>query len=129
MSNGKWQPSRACWQPLNEEYGNLISPIRPANETAFPRRCEQKANDPLFPALSLSQEAPPSSICIDKRAVNFIFLASRAPDHLPHPLPEPWASRYSCPEPFSCSCKEQIHMEAPPWNCEMLSFNLASNMA
>jgi len=79
VSNGKWQPSRACWQPLNEEYGNLISPIRPANETASPRRCEQKANNPHSPAPSLSQEAPPSPFCVDKRAVNFIFSGKQSP--------------------------------------------------
>lgn len=79
MSNGKWQPSRACWQSLNEEYGNLISPIRPANETAFPRRCEQKANDPHSPAPSLSQEAPPSPFPVDKCAVNFIFSGKQRP--------------------------------------------------
>lgn len=83
MSNGKWQASHACWQPLNEEYGNLISPIRPANETAFPRRCEQKANDPHSQAPSLSQEAPPSLSLADNRAVNFISTASRAPALLP----------------------------------------------
>lgn len=79
MSNGKWQPSRACWQPLNEEYGNLISPIRPANETAFPRRCEQKANDLRSLAPSLSQEAPSSPFHVDKRAVNFIFSRKQSP--------------------------------------------------
>lgn len=115
MSNGKWQPSRACWQPLNEEYGNLISPIRPANETAFPRRCEQKANDPRSPAPSLSQEAPPSPSHVDKRAVNFIFSGKQSPSSPSLPaLPRAWASRYSWPEPSSCSCKG---FPPHPWWC------------
>lgn len=77
VSNGKWQGSRDGWQALNEEYGNLISPIRPANETAFPsNRCEQKAKDMCISSPSLSWDAV--SFCADKGAANFIFGAPTA---------------------------------------------------